>query len=169
MFDLAMATFIQMLPHLLSFIVLAYLLSWLLYKPVKNILQTRANKIEADIQDAAENKAAATELKKLYDEKYSEINAERNAILEEARKEADTRVAKIMGDAKAEALGLRERAKRDISTEKERVKEEIYQAIVDISIEMAAKIVAGTIDRQGQDKLFEEAMSELEATVFEPS
>jgi len=168
MFDMALATFTQMIPHLISFIVLAFLFAKLLYKPVKDILQTRAEKIEADLNEAALNKASAEEMRGFYDQKLKDIEAERSQILEEARKEATARLNQILGDAKAEAQGVRERATRDIVTEKERVKAEIHQAIIEISTNMAAKLVAATIDQQQQDKLFAEAMDELEATVFRP-
>jgi len=168
MFDLARATFMQMLPHLISFIVLAFIFSKLLYKPVKNILQARAERIESDIKEAAENKTSATELKNLYDQKIKDIEVERNIILDEARKEAAARLNQILGDARAEAGDIRERANRDIIAEKERVRTEVYQAIVDISTDMAAKLVSATIDQQAQDRLFAEAIDELEATVFRP-
>jgi len=166
MFDLALETFTQMIPHIVSFIVLAFVFTKLLYKPVKNILQARAEKIEADINEAELNKASAAEMKSLYDQKLKDIEAERAAILEEARKEASDRLNKILGEAKTEAQDVRDRAHRDIATEKERVKSEIHQAIIDISTDMAAKLVAAVIDQQTQDRLFSEAMDELETTVF---
>jgi len=168
MFDLVAQTFIQMGPYLISFGVLVFFFAKFLYKPVKDILRTRAETIEADIKDAAENKASAEELKTLYDQKLRDIEIERNAILDDARKEATVRLNQILGEAKTEAQITRERAKRDIATEQERVKTEIYQAIVDISTDMAAKLVSASIDQQTQDKLFAEAMDELEATAFRP-
>ena len=166
MFDLALETFTQMIPHIVSFILLAFIFTKLLYKPVKNILQARAEKIEADINETALNKASALEMKGLYDQKLKDIEAERDIILEDARKEATARLNTILSEAKSEAQDVRDRAKHDIITEKERVKAEIHQAIIDISTDMAAKLVAATIDQQQHDKLFAEAMDELEDTVF---
>ena len=168
MFDLVAQTFIQMGPYLISFGILVFLFTKFLYKPVKEILHKRAENIEADIKDAAENKAFAEELKTLYDQKLKNIEAERNAILDEARKEATVRLNQILDEAKTDAQITRERAKRDIATEQERVKAEIYQAIIDISTDMAAKLVSASINQQTQDKLFAEAMDELEATAFRP-
>jgi F-type H+-transporting ATPase subunit b len=168
MFDLVAQTFIQMGPYLLSFGVLVFFFTKFLYKPVKNILQKRAENIEADIKNAEENKISAAELKAEYDKRLLNIEAERAAILDEARREATARLNQIMGEAKAEAQITRERARRDIAAEQERVKAEIYQAIIDISTDMAAKLVSAAADKQTQDKLFAEAMDELNATVFTP-
>ena len=166
MFDLVPQTFIQMGPYLISFGVLVFFFVWYLYKPVKEVLRKRAERIESDIQEATENKASAEELKTLYEQKIRDIEVERGAILEEARKEATARLNQILGDAKTEAQITRDRAKRDIAAEQERVKAEIHQAIIDISTDMAAKLVAATIDKNAHDRLFAEAMNELEATAF---
>ncbi|MCL2285832.1 MAG: F0F1 ATP synthase subunit B [Firmicutes bacterium] len=168
MFDLAAQTFYQMVPYLISFGVLVFFFAKFLYKPVKEILQKRADTIAANIKEAAESKATAEELKALYDQKLRDIEAERNAILDEARKEASARVSQILGEAKIEAQEAKDRANRDIIAEQERVKTQIQQAIIDISTDMASKLISVTIDRAAQDKLFAEAMNELEATAFKP-
>ena len=166
MFSLVAQTFIQMGPYLLSFGVLVFFFVKFLYRPVKGLLQKRAERIEADINEATVNKASAEELKALYEQKLRDIETERNAILEEARKEATARLNQILGKAKTEAQITRDRAKRDIAAEQERVKAEIHQAIIDISTDMAAKLVSATIDKNAHDRLFSEAMDELEATAF---
>lgn len=166
MFDLVAQTFIQMVPYLISFGVLVFFFAKFLYKPVKGILQKRADNIEADIKNASENRAEASALKAHYDEKLKSIEAERTEILEAARTEAAARVQQILGDAKEEAHIARERAKRDIAAEQARVKAEVTQAIIDISTDMAEKLVAASIDKTTQDRLFAEAMDELESTAF---
>ena len=159
-------TFIGMVPVLFSFIVLAFIFKRFLYKPVKGILQKRADHIETSLQNAAQDKATAEELKLYYEGKMRDIEIERTTILEDARREAMARADQIFADAKEDAHITRERAKRDIATEQERVKAEVYQAIVDISTDMAEKLVAASIDKSTQDKLFAEAMDELESTAF---
>ena len=165
-FTLDTQTFLLMIPNLVSFIILAFIFKRFLYKPVKGILQKRADHIEASLHSAAQDKEAAETLKLQYESKMRDIEAERAAILEDARREALARANQIFADAKDDAQITRERAKRDIATEQERVKAEIYQAIIDISTDMAAKLVSASVDQSTQDKLFAEAMDELEATAF---
>ena len=168
LFTLDMQTFVQMVPNFLNFVLVAALLSYLLYKPVKRILETRAERVVADLEEASANKASAEELKTTYEQKVKDIEIERGTVLEETRKQANTRRDQILDEAKAEAQELKDRAARDIAAERERVKAEVHQAIVDISADMAAKLVAVTIDKQAHEKLFSEAMAELESTVFKP-
>ena len=168
MFSLNLQTFIQMIPALISFIVLALAFTYFLYKPVRRLLQTRADRIADDIANAEADKATASELKAMYELKIKDIEAERAAILEEARLEANKRLSMILGDAKTEAGEIRERARRDITAERERVKAEVHQAIIDISTDMAAKLVSATIDKRDHDRLFAEALDDLDATAFRP-
>jgi len=165
-FTLELQTFLQMIPNFLSFVLLVFVFKRFLYVPVRNILQKRADRVEADMQFAATDKAAAEELRTLYEQKVRDIELERTEILEAARKEAIARVDQILGEAKENAQITRDRARRDIVAEQERVKAEMHQAIIDISTDMAAKLVAATIDKQAHDRLFAEAMEELEATAF---
>lgn len=166
LFTLEPQTFLNMVPNILSFAILAFVFARFLYKPIKEILQKRADRIEADIKEAEGNKAAAEELKLMYEQKVKDIELERVAILDEARKEATARLNQIIGDAKDEAQITRDRASRDIATELERVKAEVHQAIIDISTDMAAKLVAANIDKRNHDDLFADALRELEATAF---
>jgi len=162
--DMDFQMFFDMLPNLLNFVLIATLLTYLLYKPVKKILQARADRVEGDMKDAALNKATAEELKVHYEQKVRDIETERATILDEARKLAGENRDKILENAKAEAADVKSRAERDIATEKEQIKGAVHQAIIDISADMAAKLISATIDKTAHDRLFAEAMTELEAT-----
>ena len=168
LFSLDAQTFIDAGPNLLNFALLVVIMTYLLYKPVKRVLQSRADRVENDIKTAADNKASAEALKTQYEQKVRDIEIERGTVLDETRKQANSRRDQILEEAKAEAQELKDRAARDIAAERERVKAEVHQAIIDISADMAAKLVAVNIDKNAHDKLFAEAMTELEATAFKP-
>lgn len=168
LFSMDGQTFTDMIPNLINFVILAVVMTYLLYKPVSKLLQNRADRVEGDIKNAADNKASAEELKAQYEQKVREIEVERGNVLEESRKQANAKRDQILDEAKAEAQELKDRAGRDIVAERDRVKDEVHKAIIDISTEMAAKLVAVTIDKNAHDKLFAEAMTELESTAFRP-
>ena len=166
LFTLDLQTFLQMIPNFLNFVLVAAGMRFLLYKPVSKILATRADRVVSDIEDATEDKAKAAELKTQYEQKVRDIEVERGALLEEARKQANSRRDQILDEAKAEAQDIKDRASKDIIAEQIRVKSEVHQAIIDISSDMAAKLIAVNIDKNAHEKLFAEAMVELEATAF---
>jgi len=168
LFTLELQTFLGMIPNFLNFVLVAVVLTYLLHKPVKKILDARAERVASDIETAAADRASAETMKADYEQKVKDIEHERSSVIEEARKIANSKRDEILEEAKSEAQELKERANRDIAAERLRVKAEVHQAIIDISADMAAKLVAVTIDKSAHDKLFAEAMADLETTVFKP-
>ena len=167
-FSLDMQTFLDMIPPLLSFIILAVLISYLLYKPVKKILQDRASRVMGDLSDAADQNLAAHELRAKYEQKLRGVEVECAQILSEARRQAANVRDEIVNTAKADAQEVRERAAKDASAEFDRVKGEVHGAIVDISTDIAEKLIAANIDRNVHKKLFDDALLELESAVLQP-
>ena len=168
MFSPEAATFVNMLPNLLSVALLAAVMTRLLYNPIKKILADRAEKIAGELKDAEDKNLSASELKQKYEQKVRDIELERADMIEAARKEAKERQVQILEEAKTEATGLKDRAAREIAQEKVRFKDAVHEAIIDISTDMAAKIIDATIDKNAHDRLFAEALTELETTVFQP-
>lgn len=169
LFGLEASTFLNMLPNLISVAALALIMTYLLYNPIKGILDARAERIANDLKDAEDKNLSAAELKAKYEKKVRDIELERADIIEGARKEAKDRQAMIVEEARTEAAHIKERAQKDVEQEKLRFKGAVHAAIVDISADMAAKIIAATIDASAHNRLFDEAMAELESTVFQPS
>ena len=167
LFGLEGSTFANMLPNLLSVALLAAVMTYLLYNPIKKILAARAEKIAGELKDAEDKNLSASELKLKYEHKVRDIELERADMIEAARKEAKERQAQIMEEAKSEATNLKDRAAREIAQEKTRFKDAVHAAIIDISTDMAAKIIEATIDKNAHDRLFAEALNELETTVFQ--
>jgi len=168
LFALDADTFILMVPNLFNFIVLAALMTYLLYNPIKKLLEDRANRVAGELKDAEDKNLSAGELKEKYEAKLKEIESERESILETARREAKERQHQILEEAKAEAKEVKERASKDIAIERERIKADVYNAIIEISTDMATKLISVNIDKNAHDRLFTEAMTELESTVFKP-
>ncbi|MCL2604537.1 MAG: F0F1 ATP synthase subunit B [Defluviitaleaceae bacterium] len=166
LFDLDLQTFLQMLPALVNFIVLALVLTFILYKPVRAFLHERANRIARELDEAEATKQAAIALKEQYEQLLKGIELERTAILDDARKLAMERRSRDMTETKKEIEDLKARAGVEIAAELDRVKNMVEHAIVEISSEMAGKLLNVTIDPSIHNRLFDEAMAELEATVF---
>lgn len=169
LFGMDMQTFLQIVPHLFNFILLAVLLTFILYKPVRAFLHERANRIARELDEAEATRAAANALKEQYEQRLKTIEMERTTILEEARKLAMERRSRDLAETKTEMDALKARAMLEISSERDRVKDQVEQAIVEVSCEMAGKLLATTIDPKTHNRLFDEAMAELDSTVFKPA
>ena len=166
LFNLDSRAFILMIPNIISFVILAFVFSQFLYKPIRDYVKKRMRRITAEINETTEINAIVDEFKATYEQRVRDIDAERNAIFDETRKEATVRSNQILDDAKADVIALQINAKHNIATELESVKWELHQAIIDISIHMAEKVVNERIYREDHEELFAEVMVKLENTVL---
>jgi F-type H+-transporting ATPase subunit b len=148
--------------NLFNAIVLAVVLSLILYNPVRKFLKERSDRIAAQFERAKNDEAGALALKAQYEEKLRSINAEREGILDEARKLAAEKGKALLAETEAESNKLKERTQNEIQMEKNRAGEEMRSVIIDLSSVMAHKIVAHTIDKAEQEKIFDQALAELD-------
>jgi F-type H+-transporting ATPase subunit b len=129
-------------------------------------LADRTERIQNQLLHAESEKTSANELKLQYETKIRDIDIECETLMEKARKDAEDLARKVRDEAKAEADAIRERALRNVAMEQERVKDEMKQSIIELSSVMAQKFVSRTIDRELQDALFIETITELEVADF---
>jgi F-type H+-transporting ATPase subunit b len=164
MFGLDQQQVINTAIMLFNVALLAFVMSKLLYNPVRNFMHKRSEKIRAIIEDTLKESEAMTALKAEYEGKLREASAQGEQIIEEARKHAAERARLIIADAKTEADSLKNRALTDIEMERARAREEMKQAIIEVSAAMTEKLVAASVDRDVHERLFAQTMVELEGT-----
>ena len=129
-FGMDMDTVISAGANLLNVGVLAAVLAFLLYRPVRDILHKRTDKIRRQMEQAEDDMAKAAELRLQYEQKIEEVHREREEILSEARKHAAETSRRLVADAKKEADALRERAAANVEIEWERAEAEMRNAII---------------------------------------
>jgi len=167
LFGLDQQTLIQVGFVLLNVSLLAVILTFLLYKPVRNFLHKRADGIKNQLEQAAADMAKANELRLIYEQKLKDIDLERNTLLDTARRLDAEKSRQILAEAKQEADAIKQRAFADIGLERERVKEEMKQAIIEISAALAEKYLARAVDGEIHDRLFAETLAEMEDTTWQ--
>ena len=167
LFGLDQQTLISIGIMLFNACVLAVALTFFLYKPVRNFMRRRAEGIQAQITDAEENMAKAYELIALYEKKLEEIAAERIKVMESAHELAAEKGRQMLYEAENEVAAMKARAAAEIQAERKRVDEEIKLHIVEVASVMAEKFVTRAIDKDTQNRLFDETMGELKDTVWQ--
>ena len=148
----------------LNIFILFFGLSYLLFDPVRNVLEKRRQKIAGELAQAADDKKSAAAMKAEYEAKLKDVSKEADAILEEARRKAKVRENEIVEEANdklAEAARIVERANREVELEKKKALDDMKQEIVSIASLMAGKVVAASIDTTIQDTLIDETLKEM--------
>ncbi|MDD6037824.1 MAG: F0F1 ATP synthase subunit B [bacterium] len=136
-------------------------MSYLLFNPVRQMLEDRKKKIQTDLDTAAGDKAEAAKLKEMYEEKLKGIDKEAEAILSEARQKALHNEARIVDEAKKEAARIIARANEEAELEKKRVADDLKQEMISVAAAMAAKVVSANIDMKIQNQLVDETLKEM--------
>jgi F-type H+-transporting ATPase subunit b len=151
----------KLLFQVINFLLLLYLLNRFLFKPVLKLLDERESRIRKGLEDA-EAAARDRELAK----------AEREAALDEARKEAQAMVARankiaedsraeILADAKEQADKVAARAREEITAEKDKAMAELRATVADLALEAATRLVRKEMDAPAQRRLVEDFLKEV--------
>lgn len=166
-FGLDQQTLISIGIQLINAALLAGVLAFVLYKPVREFLRKRTERISAQIARAEEERIKAGELKAQYEQTLACIEQERDAVLEEAHQLAAEQTSRLLSTAEKEAAAAMERALADIRAERESAREEMRLEIIAVASAMAEKFVIQAMDAETQDRLFTEAVAELEGAAWQ--
>lgn len=166
-FGLDIQTAISIGIQLLNGIILAVALTFILYKPVKEFMRKRTDRIKNKMDNADATMAKANDLIAEYELKLKNIEKERMELLEAARLKAEEESKRILEEAKKEAYEIKKRSLESVYEDKKRLKEETRLHIIELSSLIAKKYIAQTIDNDTQDRLFEEAIAQLEEAQWE--
>ena len=145
----------------LSMLVLFTLLSYILFNPVRDMLEKRRQRVADEQETAKRERQEAVAYKEEYEQKLKEIKKEAEEILSEARKKAMKNEAKIVAEAKEEAARIMERANAEIELEKKHALDDMKQEMIAIATMMAQKVVTASIDTKVQEGLIEDTLKEM--------
>ena len=153
---------LQIVFHAIMVLVLIFLITKLLIKPVQNMLQKRQDAIQQSLDNAATSEKEAEILRADYEKKLEGVSKEREEILEGAYAAAKEKEAQVLKDAHEEANRIRERARRDIEQEREKAKDEIQQESIGLAAAMTEKLLEQYVDEDVRARMVDDAIQGLE-------
>ena len=145
----------------LAMLLLFTLLSYILFNPIRDLLEKRRQRIVDDKEAAEREKAEAICYKEEYEKKLQEVDKEVQLILSEARKKAMKTENAIVAEAREEAARIMARANAEIELEKKRALDDMKQEMIAIASMMAQKVVSASIDTEVQESLIDETLKEM--------
>ena len=139
---------INLVFSVINLLIIYFVLSKFLFKPVRKIMAARQDEIEKQYAEAKAVNEQADELRRQYEEHVSGIAGEKAAVMDKAREKASDEYARIVTEAKSEAQRIVSDAKKVAQNEKERSVRQAQEQIAGLVMEVAARVVASG---QGQD------------------
>ena len=127
-----------------------------LLNPVKNVIAERKAKADSQIADATKLRTEAEAMKAEYEQNLQNARTEANEIVANAQKTATARGEEIVGEARAQAAALKQKAEADIAQERKKAVNEVKDEIGGIAMEIASKVVEREISEKDHKDLIDE-------------
>ena len=127
-----------------------------LLKPIKQVIADRKAKADSEIADAQKLRTEAEAMKAEYEQNLQNARTEANQIVAAAQKTATARSEEIVGEARAQAAALKQKAEADIAQERKKAVNEVKDELGGIAMEIASKVVEREISEKDHKDLIDE-------------
>lgn len=144
-----------------NLVILYLFLKKLLFKPVKDMIDSRQKEIDDLYADANQSKSDAQQLKTEYEAHLAAANAESEEILKVANRKAQLRQEQILKEARDQAAQTLRRADEQIEMEKKRAMNEIKDDVSVMAVDIASAVLARNIKREEQSELIDSFIERL--------
>jgi F-type H+-transporting ATPase subunit b len=128
----------------------------LLLNPVKKVIAERKAKADSQIADAEKLRTEAEAMKAEYEQNLQNARTEANQIVTAAQKTAAARSEELLGEARAQAAALKQKAEADIAQERKKAVNEVKDEIGGMAMEIASKVVEREIKEADHQDLIDE-------------
>lgn len=154
----------QFVWHLIAFILFAWVLYKVGWKPILGMIDARKDAIDKSFKDIEEKDAKVARLQEEYELKLREIQEETTRRIQDAIRQGSEIAAQIKSDAEAQREKLILKAHDDILREREIASAELRNQVVDLSFAISERLLKDptVLDEKAHKVLLERYLSEVE-------
>jgi F-type H+-transporting ATPase subunit b len=131
------------------------------FKPIREQLEARENRIRETIDKAHQVKAEAEALLDKHGELMDRAKADAQEIINQGREAAETAKNAIVQSGQEEARASVDRAKREIELETKKALDEIRRETVDLTIMAASQVIGRSLEDEDHRRLTSEVIEEM--------
>ena len=146
---------------ILTFLLLLTVLAKFAWKPLITMLDDRQRSIEDSLLSAEKARKELEGINQESDAILSKAKTEAQGIVTDAKSAAEKLKEDIIAKANDEAEGQLEKAKIQIGVEKDKALIEIRKEVVDLSINVAEKIIKKNISKDDNATIIDESIEKL--------
>lgn len=151
----------QILIALCNLVILFLLLKKFLFKPVKKTLEERQKAIDDQFAAAEEAQKTADDNKEQWEKQLATASDEAKDILKNAEETAAHRGDRIVADARDKADAILRQAESEADLERRKAQAEIKDNIIDISAELAGKMLEREINPDDHRRMIDAFIEEM--------
>lgn len=145
----------------INIIILYFILKKLLFKPVKNMIDSRQQEVDEMYDRANEAEGSALKMKDEYEKKLEHAEQQSEQILRSAQRRAQLKEEDILKEANAKARLVLERAKTEIELEKKRAVNEVKDEISELAVGIAGAIIERDVSEEEHKDLIDDFINKL--------
>jgi F-type H+-transporting ATPase subunit b len=165
---------IQVIPGLMIWTIVAFAITlWILkryaFGPVQKLIDDRRERIRQSIDEADRAREEARSLLEEHRALVGRAKGQAEEILAEARKVADAQRERLRGEIEEDRQRRLEETQRQIEQATAQALGEIRREVASLSVLAAEKITKKTLTDADQQRLIDEALSEIDFSQLEAS
>ncbi|ERL09295.1 F0F1 ATP synthase subunit B [Olsenella profusa] len=159
--DLLLPKPAEFVPALIAFLVIWAVLAKFALPSIVEMMEKRQQKIQNDLDEAQQAKVKAVEEQKEYEARIAEAHRQAERIIADAKREAEEERSRVLAKAQRDAAGVIAKAHGAVSSERKKAMIELSGQVVNLSVEIASKIIGNDLSEDEQRRLAERYLAEV--------
>lgn len=145
----------------INIFILYLILKKILFKPVKNMIDSRQKEVDDMLKDAEDAKTNAEAMEAEYKEKLEAASVESEEIVKNAIRKAQLKEEEILKEADNAAAKKLERAEEQIAMEKKQALCDVKDEVADIALSIAAQVIERDVSEEEHKQLIDDFIDKL--------
>jgi len=149
-----------LIAQIFNVVLLVWLLTRFLYKPVLNMFNERTSRIQESLRDAEQVKEQLARAKQDYDAELARARQEAAGILSQAQERAKVQEQEIIAQARQEAEHIRTEAREQAVQERDQLLRDLKSQVAELVTKTATRVLGEEL-KSNHDRLIEESLASL--------
>jgi len=149
-----------LIAQIFNVVLLVWLLTRYLYRPVLNVLNERTRRIQESLRETEQVKEQLARANQDYDQKLAQARQEAAGILGQAQERAKIQEAEIIAQARQEADRIRSEARELAVQERDQLMRDLKNQMADLVTATASRVLGAEL-KSNHDQLIEESLASL--------
>lgn len=145
-----------------TFVLLAFLLSRVAWKPLLGAIEERERTISESIDSAKRERDEAARLLDEHKQLVAQSHRERADVIEQAQKEAERLKDDLLAEARVQKEQMLAKTEEQLQASLDQARNELRVLAADLAVQAAGRLLDRNLDDATQRKLVEEHLADLE-------
>jgi F-type H+-transporting ATPase subunit b len=133
--------------EILNFLVLAYILHWLLYRPIHEAIERRRESVASAQREAEKIRQEASELQQRLQKEMGDLERKREQTARADRDQALQERRKLLSDAQTIVLERRREFEESLARDRKQMLDDVRAEVVQQAVDLARRLLSEAADR----------------------